>query len=463
MSNYELDPEFLERLILKTMLQDKQFLITISSVFEPEYFDDPTIAKVFEYSSEYVDKYNSLPEKSSIIHSIEDSKSVKDLLEDITAIDFDIADKYKFIFDSTNEYLKTQALKKAIIESVDIVDSNSNKEVIREKIEAALSKDLSIDLGLKYFTDLGERLKRIFTVSNNRLPSYFPMFDELISGGFPPYTLSVLIARIHAGKSNMLANIAARQVLHGHNVVLMTLEMSEDAFAQRFDSIYSLMDINRMYISEEGKKKLITNLSKVKGTEGRGELFIKQFPTGEASIRDFRKYLRELLIRDIKPSILMADYINLMKAATRSGDNLYTSVKRISEELRSLSFEFKVPVISVSQLNREGSFVGFEELDFTYIAESLGLAATSDFLAILGFDEDAAVYENEIHCKIPKNRLGRVGEVFKLYLDARTLKIYDESEIDLWVSDSNISGDERNAYQRVERQQANNGGRRSRR
>jgi len=458
-----LDSGFLEKLMIKAMLVDKRFLAICSSVFEPEYFDNSSASAIFKYTSDYLEEYNSIPEELSIINSTkdDDKQEIKDFLSDVNSVDFNISKNYDFLFTQTNEYLKEQAVKRAIMDSVNIIDEGSDVESIREKIEHALSKDLKIDLGLKYFEDLGERLRRIFTASNIRMPTYFPVFDDSISGGFPPFTLSVLVARIHGGKSNMLANFAARQVLHGKNVVLMTLEMSEDMFAQRFDSIYSLMDINRMYVSDTYKIKLTKALKEVKATEGRGELFIKQFPTGEASVNNFKTYLRELLIRDIKPDILMCDYINLMKPAMKRGDGLYSNIKRIAEELRALSFEFEVPVLSVSQLNREGSFVGFQEINFNYISESIGVPAVADYMAILGTDDDSLVYESEISIKIVKNRIaGKVGDIFPMYLDNRTLKIYDSSELDLWISDAEISGDERVLYEREERGRQTNGGRR---
>jgi replicative DNA helicase len=451
-----LDSSFLEKLIVKCMLRDKRYLVSIANVFEPEYFDDTQISNIFQFTSEYVKEYNNLPEETAIINSVkeDDRQSIQECLNDIRSIEFDVNKSYDYLFTQTNMYLKEQAIKRAILESVDIIDNRSDIDSIRDKINAALSKDMKIDLGLMYFEDLGIRLKRIFTATNVRVPTYYPTFDEFISGGFPPFTLSVLAARIHMGKSLFLANVAARQVLHGKNVVLMTLEMSEDAFAQRFDSIYSLMDINRMYLSESSKKNLVDKLTRVKKTEGRGELFLKQFPTGAASVNHFRMYLRELSIRDIKPDILMVDYINLMKAANRGGDNLYSSVKRITEELRALSFEFEVPVLSVSQLNREGSFVGFEELDFTYIAESLGTAATSDTIMIFGTNEDDMIYESEIHCKFVKNRLGgRVSESCRFYMDSRSLRLLDESELEQWIAEAQITGDERNLFERQERQQ----------
>ena len=256
--------------------------------------------------------------------------------------------------------------------------------------------------------------------------------------------------------------MAARQVLRGHNVALMTLEMSENAFAQRFDGIYSSLDINRMYTIADTKQKLITKLRELKANTDRGDLYIKQFPTGEASVLDFKIYLRELLMRGIKVGIIYADYINLMKTAYKVENNMYSTVKRISEELRALSFEFEVPVVSVSQLNREGSFVGFEEINFNYIAESIGLPATADLMCIMGEDEDNMIYQNELCCKIVKNRLGgRVGEKFKLYYDARSLKMYDETEMEQWIQDRAISGDEREAAQ-IQRRQTGGRGTRNR-
>jgi len=371
MENNVLDPNFLEKLIIKGATIDKTFLILIANVFKPEYFNSSSISMVFKILKDHMTEHKNIAPRDVIINSIDNNTEIIELFTDIDSIDFDIAGNYSYLTEETNKYLKEQAVKGAIMESVDIIDSGGDKNIIRQKIEEALCKDIKIDLGLNYFGQLGERLRRIFTASDVRIPTYFPQFDEYINGGFPPFTLSVMTAKIHGWKSNIMANFISRQVLHGHNVVLMSLEMAQDAFAQRFDSIYSLMDINRMYISDDYRTRLVERLRAVKDTENRGNLYIKQFPTGKASIKDFRIYLRELLLRGIKPHIVYVDYINLMASEFSKSDNMYSRIKAIAEELRAMSFEFEVPIISVSQLNREGSFVGFEELDFNYIAECL--------------------------------------------------------------------------------------------
>jgi len=442
-----LNREFIERLIIKGILTDKRYMTLVTGVFVKEYFDDPTVSEVFRIIQEHFHQYNTIPEHSIIVNTEAEvsQEDIKDLLEEVSGIDFNIARNFEALFENTNIFLKDKAVRRAILDSVDVVEAGKDIIEIRQLIENALCKDLKIDLGLDYFGQLAARLKRILTCGEIRIPTYFPQFDEFINGGFPPYTFSVIVAKIHGFKSNTLVNFATRQILNGHNIVLTTMEMSEDAFAQRFDSIFTCLDVNRIYSVRSKTKELMTGLKEIKAYPQRGELFIKQFPTGEGSAQDIRMYLRELIIRDIKPSIVYVDYINLMKPSVNIKDTiLYSKVKRIAEELRALSFEFECPIVSVSQLNREGGFTAFNEINFEHISESMGVPATADFMSIYGIDEDKMVYESELFYKICKNRLGgRIGEIGKFYYDTRSLKMYDSLELDLWLEEASISGDDR--------------------
>ena len=74
----------------------------------------------------------------------------------------------------------------------------------------------------------------------------------------------------------------------------------------------------------------------------------------------------------------------------------------------------------------------------------MGVPATADFMMIMGANDDDAVYQNEVHYKIVKNRLGgRVGETDKFFYDARSMKMYCSTELEHWMNDIEISGDER--------------------
>lgn len=442
-----MNQDFIEKLIIKGILTDKRYMTLVTGVFVKEYFDDPTVSEAFRIIQKHFQEYNTIPEHSLIVNTEAkvSQEDIRDLLEEVDGINFNIARNFEALFENTNIFLKDKAVKRGILDSVDVIEAGKDVIEIRQIIEDALCKDLKIDLGLNYFGQLADRLKRILTCGQIRIPTYYPQFDEFINGGFPPFTFSVIVAKIHGFKSNTLVNFATRQILNSHNVVLASMEMSQDAFAQRFDSIFTCLDINRIYSIRSKTKELMKGLKEIKQYPQRGELFIKDFPTGEGTVQDIRMYLRELIIRDIKPSIVYVDYINLMKPSSNANDTmLYSKVKRIAEELRALSFEFEIPVVSVSQLNREGGFATFNEVDFEFISESMGVPATADFMSIYGIDEDKMVYESELFYKICKNRLGgRVGEIGKFYYDTRSLKMYDSLELDLWLEEATISGDDR--------------------
>lgn len=445
-----IDKDYLLSCMFKTALEDRQYLTTITTVFKPEYFEDSVHSEIFKAMSDHLLEFKEVPQQEIVVQSIPSDvrEESRRFFGEMKTIEYDVSRNYEWLLETTNEFLKDRAIKCAIMDSVDIIDGKGNFGEIKELVETALCKDIKINLGLDYWSQLGERLQRIFTATDNRVPTYYPQLDEYLNGGFPPYTLSVWAARIHGFKSNIMANIISRQVMHGHNVCLCTLEMSEDMFAQRFDAIYSMLDINRIYINKKFQKEMVNTLRMLKETEDRGNLFIKAYPTGAASTTDFRMWLRELTMRDKAPEILYCDYINLMSPENKSKDNMYSDIKKISEELRAIGFEFNIPVVSVSQLNRSGTFLSFEEVDMNSIAESMGIPATADFMAIMGGDENSMVYESEVAYKIVKNRLGgQIGAIDKLYFDDRSLKMYDSTELDMWIEDSKRTEGSRNLFE----------------
>lgn len=442
--------EYLEQVITKALLEDSDFVVTITRVFDENYFDSPSLQVIFTFIKDYFNQYKNIPEKEIIINTIPSDlrEDVQSYFNEINNLDINIIQNRDWLMEQTDLYLKDKAIKDAIRRSVDVIEDKENTSNIRELVEDALCRTLDIDLGLNYFGDLGPRLHKMFTDDTQRIPSYFPVFDEYINGGFPPKTLSVFVAKVHGFKSNVMANIIARQVLNGKNVALASLEMSEDMFAQRFDGIYSQLDINRFYFNQRLQQQLTNKLREVKATEGRGQLYIKSFPTGKASVKDFRAWVRELKLRGINLDIFFFDYLNLMSAEDSKGsDNSYGVVKSIAEETRAMGFEFDIPMVSVSQLNRSGTFMSFEDVDFNSIAESMGVPATADFMMIMGANDEHMIYNNEVHWKIVKNRFGgRVGEMDKFFYDSRSMKMYCSSEMDLWMDDITTSGDERELH-----------------
>ncbi len=442
---------FLMVCMIKGMTEDKNYSLLLSTAFEDKYFDDVSMAEIFKYTKRHLLKHNSTPSIDMIIDGV--SVDVKDdvinLFKESASTDFNVSKNYDWLLEETNKYLKDKAIKDAIIQSVDIIDGNNDTSKIRSIIENALCKDIKIDLGLDYFEQLGERLKRIFNSTENRVRTYYPTLDDLFNGGFPSYTLNMFIAKIHGHKTNIMTNIIARQVQNGIKVGLGTLEMSQDMYSQRFDSNFTNLDINRIYINKTLKGRFLKSIKYVKSNIGNGGLYIKEYATGKATVADFRIWLRELAMRDKLPQIFFCDYISLMKPEYSSKGDMYYDGKSISEELRALGFEFGIPIVTVAQINRVSTFLDFESLDMNSIGESFGIPATADSMIVQGTDEDIMIYQNELRWKCVKNRLGgQVGQLGKWYHDQKSLRIYDEEEMDLWVSEAIKSGDERLKFER---------------
>jgi len=350
----------------------------------------------------------------------------------VDCYDYEVLSDIGFI--KINEVMKTIPMKKYVVlfESGNIIECADKHKFISVYYNEIFCDDLII--GDLILSDDG--IDEVFDVIET--DDYDNMYDLCLDDHHLYYANGIL-----SHNSNTISNFASRQVLHGYNVVLASMEMSEDAFAQRFDAIYSLQDINKIYTNKKELSVMMKSIKKIK-KEALGRLYIKEFPTGITTTNDIRKYLRELVIRGVAPSIVYVDYINLMKPSYNNKSDLYRDNKGISEELRALGLEFDCPIVSVSQLNREGSMLSLKELDFTYIAESIGTVATADFVGIYGNNDDDMIYSSELWYKIVKNRLGgMVGTIDKFYLDTRSLKMYDNVELDQWISDAHISKDER--------------------
>jgi hypothetical protein len=431
------------------MLIDRHLAVTFANSFEPKYFEVPEARRVFIFLSKYLKDYNKLPQFEIIINSVD---KVESFLEEVNDLTFNLVENNEWLVDEANVYLKDKSLKHAILESVDIIEGKNKRDRadIRKVIEDALVKDLKMDLGQVYWSDLPSRLKDIATSNITRIPTFYPTFDEFVIGGFPQRgSLYCLVGATFSGKSQFAINMACRQVLNGFNVVIYTFELDEYAYAERADSIYSGLDMNRMYVSRESMNQLLKELKEVKtSTDKMGTLIIKDFPTGKATPNDLITHTRELQMRGINPNIIYVDYIGIMKGQHPTAP--YLNIKFLAEDLRAMGIMFGCPVVTFHQLNREGRRVSFSDLSGVFVSESTALEHNADFMAIIGFDEDSVVYENTTYFKIVKNRIGGRKGIIPFYVDYCSLKIYDESELDTWLEDSRKSGDSRNLFSKKE-------------
>ena len=194
-----------------------------------------------------------------------------------------------------------------------------------------------------------------------------------------------------------------------------------------------------------------------KVAELKGKLIIKEFAMGKASISSIETHVQKCTDLGYKPDLIIIDYVDLLKSKRKSVDrkdeidDIYISTKGLAREL-------KIPIWTVSQVNRAGAKDDVIEGDKA--AGSYNKMMIADFAISLSRKRlDKVNGTGRIH--IMKNRYGRDGMSHKAEINTSTghiiieRKEIDEDEIttdnqqgsNKSTSGTNFSNDERQYLQ----------------
>lgn len=253
------------------------------------------------------------------------------------------------------------------------------------------------------------------------------------------------------GKTTALVNFSCNMVRNGEDVLYITLEMSEEKISQRHEANFIDTPINEIRNVKDDDFK--TSLLSVKKQQV-GRLIIKEYPPASISSENVRALLDELeLKKNFKPTVLVVDYLNLLRSSRLMGDNLYVTIKAISEELRGIAVEKDLCCITATQANRQGNDSKNTDLDFTNVGESKAISDTCDFLAALISPEELREQNLQIW-KVLKNRFGgTVNYRFPIRTEHDKARLSDADDMQL-VSNE-MSDDAKNHKKRKKKEPMN--------
>lgn len=224
---------------------------------------------------------------------------------------------------------------------------------------------------------------------------------------------------IFSHNSHYLVSMGAAALKQGYNVVHYTFELSETVVGTRYDS--HLCHISATDVPDS-RDLVMEEYAQMKDL---GRLIIKEYPTGSASIMTLRNHIEKLLLKGIKPDILIIDYADIMRSS-RKYDSMRHELKLIYEELRALAVEFQVPIWTASQANREAA--NSEVVGLDNMSEAYGKAMVADFICSISRKPSEKLMGGaRLH--VAKNRAGRDGFVFPIKLDTSQSRIEVMDEI----------------------------------
>ena len=423
-----------EQLILENLIYNGHYSSVIGIFLKPEYFKDGNEKIIFTEIQEHLTEYNRPPTVESLSVKLSNRNDLNELslkgCEELLHTYKKKTDDEEWLLQETEKWAKDQAVYNGIVSSISILEGKEktlSKDAIPEILTQALATSLDQSVGHNYMEDGDDRWE-FYHKKESKIPFDMVMLDKITAGGISPKTLTVILGGTGVGKTLVKTHLACQYLKQGLDVLYITMEMAEERIAERIDANLMDIDIDQLYLlPKDSFQKKLNKLD-------IGKLVIKEYPTAGAHTGNFRALIRELKIKkDFTPKVIILDYLNICASSRvkwTASMNSYIYIKSIAEEIRGLAVECNVPIITSSQLNREG--FASSDPDLTNTSESFGLPATADLMmAIIAKDGDPGT-KNQILFKQLKNRYSdlSVNSKFLVNVIKKRMKL-EEIEEDL--------------------------------
>ena len=436
-NNLRLPPQNIEaeQSILGSLLIDKEAMIRIADVLQPEDFYKEIHSMIFEAMQDLF-----------INHEPVDILSVSNRLEEKKQIESIGGRSYLIQLSNTvptsshaNHYasiVQKKAVLRRLLEAAvsinELVDGEDDISVILDKAEQRL------------FSISQKHVKRIFTPIKNILEQAFDRIDELhrekgklrgiptgfksldsFLSGLQKSDLVILAARTSVGKTSLALDFARNAAKAGHAVGIFSMEMSKEQLVDRLIcaeaniNLWKMRTGNLVESSDD-----FTRIGHALGTLSEIQLYIDD--SANCNIMEIRTKARRLQM-ERGLDMLVVDYLQLMesRSGNTSSDNRVQEVAEITRGLKSIARELNIPVLALSQLSRavEQGKPAIPKL--AHLRESGSIEQDADVVLFLyrksadrnyRVDDLSPQERNIAEIHIAKHRNGPTGEVH-LYFD----------------------------------------------
>ena len=417
----KIDHDYFENVLVYKALTDETYLASIVDHVKPIYFKDKDIKPIFEIIKDFFNRRNSCPTITEIKAQLV-TKELKDAFKR-TVVRFKDIDKNMNsdeLYQNTETFLKEKAVYHTMLEVVEQPDMDTT--MILEKFEESCNISLTTETGLDLLKDV-DKLVDNLSSQINYIPTGWRWLDEKIGGGFlqEGRALYIFTGETNIGKSIFLGNVALNVAKQGKNVLLLTLEMPEIIYAQRIGSNITKIPLSKLRTELPTFKH---SMEEYADSNPGAKILIKEFPPSTITVSFLQSYIKKLRNNGYKFDVIILDYVNLL---TYPGDsNSYEKVKKITEQLRALTYVFNCPIITATQVNRSG--FGVSDPGMETISESSGLAMTADVIMSI-WQETTDRELGVIKMGMMKNRFGQNFGQCVLRIDYSTLTLSEDEHL----------------------------------
>lgn len=397
------------------MLLDKDAVIAVAEFLLPEDFYDERLREVYQACLDLYEDRTPI-DVLTVTEKLKKRKSLKDIGG--ASYLADLANKVPTAahVEHYGKIVKDSATKRSLMSAASkLVDISMDEGLgAMELLDAAESQIFSLSQ---------KSLSNAFTSVKDTLAESFDRLDELhkqgegirgVATGFADLddalagmqksNLLILAARPGVGKTSLALNIAENvSVKNKRPLGFFSLEMSREELVDRL--LVAEADIDAWKL-KTGKLSAddFTKLSNAMGELAEAPLYIDDTPA--LSILEMRTKARRLQVEH-GLDLLVVDYLQL--ARSRNLENRVQEVSEISQGLKNLARELKIPVLALSQLSRAVETRGGKKPQLADLRESGSIEQDADVVMFL-WREDDENPEN-IMLDIAKHRNGPLRSI----------------------------------------------------
>ncbi len=255
-------------------------------------------------------------------------------------------------------------------------------------------------------------------------------FNDLdkMTSGLHGGEMIVVAARPSMGKTSLAMNIAEHVAMEQKLPVgVFSLEMTSESLVLRMlcsRSRVNLRNVREGFLAERDFPKLLDAAGRLSSSP----LFIDD--TSGLSILQLRAKARRMS-QQYGIKLFVIDYLQLLHSTSRRAENRQQEISDISNGIKALAKELNVPVIVLSQLNRELEKDKDRKPRLSDLRESGAIEQDADVVALLykpsrddddggagggGEEQDAL----PVNLLIAKQRNGQTGDVHLTFLKSYT-------------------------------------------
>ncbi|MEI6632767.1 MAG: replicative DNA helicase [Chlamydiota bacterium] len=245
---------------------------------------------------------------------------------------------------------------------------------------------------------------------------------DTITAGLQPADLIIIAGRPSMGKTSLALNIAEHAAIVAKiPTAIYSLEMAREQLVLRMLCSHARVSAHNVRTGFISEKHDFPKLVNAAGKLAAAPIYIDDSPS--ISVLEMRAKARRLVARE-KIGLVIVDYLQLMRSYSKKSENRQQEISEISRSMKALARELHVPVIVLSQLNREAEQRPGNRPKLSDLRESGAIEQDADVVMLL-FREEYYEPDNEeakgrAEVIIAKQRNGPVGNVKLTFLEECT-------------------------------------------